>query len=123
MKLLIVDDSLVIRNKINRSLLKKFDYVSRASDGVDALKIVAAEKPDIVTMDLTMPEMDGVECIEEIMNIAPETYILVISALSDKATAVKALTLGANGFLCKPFTDQQLTQAIAQVLDLELYNG
>ena len=123
MKLLIVDDSLVIRNKINRSLLKKFDYVSRASDGVDALKNVAAEKPDIVTMDLTMPEMDGVECIEEIMNIAPETYILVISALSDKATAVKALTLGANGFLCKPFTDQQLTQAIAQVLDLELYNG
>lgn len=123
MKLLIVDDSLVIRNKINRSLLKKFDYVSRASDGVDALKIVEAEKPDIITMDLTMPEMDGVECIEEIMNIAPETYILVISALSDKATAVKALTLGANGFLCKPFTDQQLTQAIAQVLDLELYNG
>ena len=55
------------------------------------------------------------------MNFAPQTYILVISALADKATAVKALTLGANGFLCKPFTEKQLTQAIVQVLELELY--
>ena len=57
------------------------------------------------------------------MSIAPQTYILVISALSDNATAVKALTLGANGFLCKPFTEQQLTKAIAQVLELELYHN
>ena len=121
MKLLIVDDSLVIRNKINRGLLKQFDSVYRAPNGLEALKLVKAERPDIITMDLTMPEMDGVECIEETMNFAPQTYILVISALADKATAVKALTLGANGFLCKPFTEKQLTQAIAQVLELELY--
>jgi len=123
MKLLIVDDSLVIRNKINRGLLKQFDSVYRAPNGLEALKLVKAERPDIVTMDLTMPEMGGVECIEEIMNFAPHTYILVISALADKATAVQALTLGANGFLCKPFTEKQLTQAIAQVLELELYHA
>jgi len=123
MKLLIVDDSLVIRNKINRGLLTQFDSVARAANGVEALKLVKSQRPDIVTMDLTMPEMDGVECIEEIMRVAPQTYILVISALADKATAVKALTLGANGFLCKPFTEKQLTQAIAQVLELELYHA
>jgi len=122
MKLLIVDDSLVIRNKINRGLLKEFDSVSRASNGVEALEIVKRERPDIITMDLTMPEMDGVECIEHVMEVAPQTYILVISALADKATAVKALMLGANGFLCKPFTEQELTEAIAKVLDLKLYS-
>lgn len=123
MKLLIVDDSLVIRNKINRGLLTKFDSVWRAVNGIEALDIVDRQRPDIVTMDLTMPEMDGVECIEQIMTIAPQTYILVISALSDNATAVKALTLGANGFLCKPFTEEQLTNAIAKVLELELYHN
>lgn len=122
MKLLIVDDSLVIRNKINRGLLKEFDSVSRASNGVQALSAVRKQRPDIITMDLTMPEMDGVECIERVMEIAPRTYILVISALADKATAVKALTLGANGFLCKPFTEQDLTDAIAKVLNLKLYD-
>jgi len=122
MRLLIVDDSLVIRNKINRGLLKLFDSVSRASNGVEALEKVKTRKPDIVTMDLTMPEMGGVECIKEIMDIAPDTYILVISALADKATAVKALTMGANGFLCKPFTELDLTEAISKVLDLELYS-
>jgi len=123
MKLLIVDDSVVIRNKINRGLLKKFDSVSRATNGVEALEMVKRESPDIITMDLTMPEMDGVECIERVMEIAPQTYILVISALADKATAVKALMLGANGFLCKPFTEQELTDAIVKVLDLKLYNN
>ena len=63
MKLLIVDDSLVIRNKINRSLLTKFDSVWRAVNGIEALEIVDKHRPNIITMDLTMPEMDGVECI------------------------------------------------------------
>jgi len=122
MKLLIVDDSLVIRNKINRNLLKQFESVNRASNGVEALSIVKSDSPGFITMDLTMPEMGGVECIEEIMKMAPNTYILVISALADKATAVEALTLGANGFLCKPFTALQLNDAIEKVLELELYN-
>lgn len=120
MKLLIVDDSLVIRNKINRNLLKRFKSIGRASNGIEALSIFKVERPDFVTMDLTMPEMDGVECIKEIMAIKPATYILVISALADKATAVEALTLGANGFLCKPFTESQLGNAINKVLELEL---
>lgn len=78
------------------------------------------ERPNVVTMDLTMPEVDGVEAIESIMAIAPETHILVISALADKATAIKALSLGANGFLCKPFTQEELSRAIERIIDIEL---
>lgn len=120
MKLLIVDDSLIIRNKINRALLSHFNKVVRAEDGQKAIESVVAEKPDVVTMDLTMPNLGGVEAIIEIMKIAPQTHILVISALADKDTAIQALLHGANGFLCKPFTEQELSSAIARILKIEL---
>jgi two-component system chemotaxis response regulator CheY len=73
-------------------------------------------QPDVVTMDLTMPEMDGIQCVEEIVQMNPNVLILVISALADKATAVEAIEKGANGFLCKPFTDRQLNDALAELL-------
>ena len=116
MKLLIVDDSLVIRNKIGRCLLERFPKIYRASDGVKALDIVKKEFPDVVTMDLTMPNMGGVETVEAIVKLAPNTAILVVSALADKVTAIDALTKGANGFLCKPFTENDLIQAIEKVI-------
>jgi len=117
---MIVDDSLIIRNKINRTLMSKFTKVIRANNGRQALSAAKSQRPTIVTMDLTMPEMGGVETIQEIMKIAPATRILVVSALADKATAIKALSCGANGFLCKPFTEKELTAAIQRVLDIEL---
>lgn len=120
MKLLIVDDSLIIRNKINRTLLERFSKVLRADNGQKALDMVIKEQPNVITMDLTMPQMGGVEAIQEIMKVAPSTHILVVSALADKATAIAALTYGANGFLCKPFSEAELTQAIEKILDIEL---
>ena len=120
MKLLIVDDSLIIRNKINRTLLERFNKVLRADNGQKALDMVIKEQPNVITMDLTMPQMGGVEAIQEIMEVAPSTHILVVSALADKATAIAALTYGANGFLCKPFSEAELTQAIEKILDIEL---
>ncbi len=116
MKIMIVDDSLVIRNKISRSLLSKFNRILRAEDGAKAIELVASERPDFITMDLTMPKVDGVSAIREILSIAPKTKILVVSALADKDTAIEALTLGASGFLCKPFTDSDINDAIARVL-------
>lgn len=118
MKLMIVDDSLVIRNKIGRCLLNRFAKIYRANDGVKAIEIARKETPDIVTMDLTMPNMGGVETVEALLELAPETGILVVSALADKSTAIQALTKGANGFLCKPFTEKELNQAIERVLTI-----
>lgn len=118
MKLLIVDDSLVIRNKIGRCLLSRFTKIYRAADGQQAIEIAQRVYPDIVTMDLTMPNMGGVETVESLLEFAPKTAILVVSALADKATAIEALTKGANGFLCKPFSDMQLQRAIEKVLKI-----
>lgn len=117
---MIVDDSLVIRNKINRALAKKFSTILRASNGAEALDLAEQENPEIVTMDLTMPHMDGVNCISHLVDRNTSIKILVISALADKATAIKALSLGANGFLCKPFSEQDLSEAISKIIAIKL---
>jgi len=116
-KLLIVDDSNIVRRRIERS--QQFDgleLVGAAGNGIDALEIFGRTDPDVVTMDLTMPRMDGIECIGRMVALKPEVRILVISALADKATAVEAMERGANGFLNKPFTDRQLNEAIAELM-------
>ncbi len=116
-KLLIVDDSNIIRNKIARALGEYgLEVIGKASNGKSAVEIFSATHPDIVTMDLTMPEMDGIECIRKIHAIDPRARILVVSALADKATAIQALKEGAQGFLCKPFTSEDLTDAIGELL-------
>jgi two-component system, chemotaxis family, chemotaxis protein CheY len=116
-RLLIVDDSNIIRRRIERSQqFAALEVVGAAANGVEALELFRKTDPDLVTMDLTMPQMDGVECIEKLVQWKPAVRILVISALADKATAVDAMEKGANGFLNKPFTDRQLNEALAALI-------
>lgn len=116
-KLMIVDDSRIIRRKIARCLEEHdLEVIGRAGNGVEAVDIFKAARPDLVTMDLTMPEMDGIECVEQLVNLDPSVKILVVSALADKSTAIEALKRGANGFLCKPFTDEELSDALAELV-------
>jgi two-component system chemotaxis response regulator CheY len=117
LKLLICDDSNIIRRKIERELkIDRLQVIATASNGRLAVEAFRKEPADVVTMDITMPEMDGIECVEKLVAMKPDVLILIISALSDKATAIEALKRGANGFLCKPFTDRQLTDALAELL-------
>jgi two-component system, chemotaxis family, chemotaxis protein CheY len=117
LKLMIVDDSNIIRRRIERSQqIDRLEVVGAASNGKAAVEMFLRTGPDVVTMDLTMPEMDGIECVEELIAINPKVLILVVSALADKATAVEAIEKGANGFLCKPFTDRQLNDALEELL-------
>jgi two-component system chemotaxis response regulator CheY len=117
LKLLIVDDSNIIRRKIERELkIDRLQVIATASNGKLAVEAFRKQPADVVTMDITMPEMDGIECVEKLVGIKPDVLILIISALSDKSTAIEALKRGANGFLCKPFTDRQLTDALNELL-------
>ena len=109
LKLMIVDDSNIIRRRIERSQqIDRLEVVGSAGNGRDAVDLFRRTRPDVVTMDLTMPLMDGIECVEQLVAINPRVLILVVSALADKATA--------NGFLCKPFTDRQLNDALEELL-------
>ncbi|MFL0807071.1 MAG: response regulator [Oceanobacter sp.] len=117
-RLLVVDDSNFIRSRIERVYQDhaQVDVVAKASNGKVGVAYLELYKPDIVTMDLTMPEMDGIACIEKMIGERPDIRILVVSALSDKATGIAALTKGARGFLCKPFTDEQLQVALDKLI-------
>jgi len=121
MRLLIVDDSNMIRSRISRVVqgggLSGIALVGLARNGAEALRVARATQPEVVTMDLTMPEMDGIECIQEMLRMLPRTRILVVSALADKSTAIEALRLGARGFVAKPFSDDELKIALLDVVE------
>lgn len=117
-KVLVVDDSNIIRRKIVRSCDSNlFHIVGTAENGADAVSQFLVLHPQIMTMDLTMPEMDGIRCVETIMKLDNTVRILVISALSDVSTGIEALEKGARGFLCKPFTDEQLNEALWELVE------
>ena len=122
MRLLIADDSNMIRTRISRVVqnggLKGVVLCGLAKNGNEAVRIAKATRPEVVTMDLTMPEMDGIECIQALLKFDPTIKILVVSALSDKATAIQALKLGARGFVAKPFSDEELQIALLDVADV-----
>ncbi|MFO1368878.1 MAG: response regulator [Marinagarivorans sp.] len=116
--MLVVDDSNVIRRKIERAAEGAFfRVVASAGSGAEALIAYAKHRPELITMDITMPHMDGIACIEKLMAHNPELRILVISALADKATGIEALEKGARGFLCKPFTERQLNEALCELVE------
>ena len=117
-RLMIVDDSNVIRRRIERAHDLPFvEFVGAARNGREAIDLHARTHPTIVTMDLTMPEMDGNECVAELVKRDPDIRILVISALADKATSIDALEKVASGFLCKPCTDRQLNDALRKLIE------
>ena len=117
MKLLIVDDSLIMRRAIERSIGRtRFTEVHTATTGLLAVEMFERHRPDVVTMDITMPDMDGLAAVDEIMKRNPRAVILVVSALADKATAVEAVKRGAQGFLLKPVTAQSVQAAIDDIL-------
>ena len=119
MKLWIVDDSNIIRSRIARIALHPrlpdITIVGMARNGIEAIDLARRAPPDVVTMDLTMPEMDGIACIAALMADKPKLNILVVSALGDKSTAIAALKKGARGFLHKPFSDEQLVAALLEI--------
>lgn len=121
-KLLIVDDSMTMRNRIARAVneprLSNVLIVGMARDGMEAVKLAQEKRPDIVTMDLTMPNLDGAECISQMILLLPEVRILVVSALADKVTAIRAIKRGAHGFLQKPFDDDGLVEALLELIKL-----
>src|SRR5262245_24706616 len=121
MRLLVVDDSNVIRSRIARIMgdgtMGNVQIVGMAKNGIEAINLLIHFRPDVVTMDLTMPEMDGVECTGNMDKLNPAVRILVVSELSDETTAIKALQNGAQGFLYKPFTDAQLKSALLELME------
>jgi two-component system chemotaxis response regulator CheY len=116
-KILVVDDSNVMRRKISRAVESVgCQEVLTAANGLEAIEKYKQEMPTLVTMDITMPEMDGIECVKQLVAMDTNALILVISAISQKSTTIEALKNGAKGFIRKPFDDEALVTEIRKVL-------
>jgi len=118
MKLLIVDDSEIIREAIENWLEPfGFEVIGRAGNGSRAIEMFSEKKPDIVTLDITMPEMDGLTAMEKMLTINPGVKIIIISALAAKEVAISAIKKGASSYLVKPFTRDELEEVMKETLE------
>ena len=118
MKVLIVDDSAIIRNSLQSIIQKQgYEVLGQAANGLDALRLFEELEPDLVTMDITMPEMDGLSCVEAMLGQRPDAKIVVISALASKEVALKAIELGAREFIKKPYDVDELVACLNTLKD------
>lgn len=117
MKLLIVDDSMIMRTALEKFTSELgLELVGKAGDGKSALAMFKEHNPDVVTLDITMPEMDGLTVLGHMLEINPAARILVVTAITEKSVAIDALKKGAKGFLNKPFTEDKIKTAIKEML-------
>ena len=115
-KVLITDDTAFMRMTL-RNVLEKSGYevVAEAEDGIQAVEKYQELKPDLVTMDITMPNMDGITAIKKIMAEDPQAKIVVVSAMGQKALVIEALNSGAKDFIVKPFQPDRIVEALQKV--------
>ena len=114
---LIVDDALFMRMMIKDILAKDgFEIVGEAENGVEAVKKFAELKPDLVTMDIVMPEMDGIEAVRNIIKTDPAAKVLMCSAMGQQPLVVEALEAGAKDFIIKPFQPAKVLEAVRKAL-------
>ncbi len=110
-KILIVDDAMFMRSTLKMMLRKKdYNVVGEAQNGIEAIKQFKTLKPDIVTLDIHMPEMGGIDALTEIMKINPKVIVVMISAAGDQKHVLDAMQLGAKNFIIKPFTEDKVFQ-------------
>ncbi|MFZ2538303.1 MAG: response regulator [Oscillospiraceae bacterium] len=116
-KIMIVDDAAFMRMTIKNCLTKAgYDSIIEASDGLIAVETYQAEKPDLVILDITMPNMDGIQALEAIKKIDPSAKIVMCSAMGQEAMVVEAIKLGASDFVVKPFKPDRILDTVSRIL-------
>lgn len=116
-RVLIVDDAAFMRMMIKDILEKNgFEVVGEASNGIKAVEMYKKEKPDIVTMDITMPDMDGIEAVKQIKAFDPAAKVIMCSAMGQQTMVMDAIRAGARDFIVKPFQADRVLEAIKKAL-------
>lgn len=115
MKVLAVDDAVFIRVTL-REMLERHGYevVGEASNGIEGVKKYNELKPDLVTMDITMPEMDGIAALRKIKQINPQAKVIMISAMGQEKSVKESILAGACGFILKPFNEEQVIRGLSK---------
>ncbi len=114
---LVCDDAIFMRTMIG-DILRQADYdvIGEAETGVEAVDRFTELKPDLVTMDIVMPDMGGIDAVREIVKIDPSARVLMCSAMGQQALVVEAIQAGAKDFVVKPFQPSRVLEAVQRVL-------
>ncbi|MDR3331739.1 MAG: response regulator [Synergistaceae bacterium] len=116
-KVLIVDDAAFMRMMLRDILAKNgFEVVGEADNGKVAVQMYGELKPDVVTMDITMPEMDGIAAVKEIKAADPNAKVVMVSAMGQQAMVIEAIRSGAADFIVKPFQPDRVLEALGKAL-------
>jgi two-component system chemotaxis response regulator CheY len=116
-KVLIVDDTAFMRLTIKTMLEKnEFEIVGEAENGKEAIEKYFEYRPDIVTMDITMPEMSGIQALKAIKQKEPQAKIIIISAMGQESLVKEAIMAGAESFIVKPFREEDLIKTITAIV-------
>lgn len=116
-RVLIVDDAAFMRMMIKDILSKNgYEVVAEANDGAEAVEKYKEHSPDLVTMDITMPEMDGIAALKEIRAIDPNARVIMCSAMGQQAMVIDAIQAGAKDFIVKPFQADRVLEAINKTM-------
>lgn len=116
-RVLIVDDAAFMRMAIKNILIKHdFEVVDEAENGLVGLNKYKELKPDLVTMDITMPEMTGLEALKEIIAFDPGAKIVMVSAMGQEQMVMDAIRSGAKSFIVKPFKEDHVVQTLSKLL-------
>ncbi|HVM32147.1 MAG TPA: response regulator [bacterium] len=114
---LIVDDSPFMRSILKNIIIKdNFNLVGEAGTGAEAVELYQQLKPDLVTMDIVMPEMDGIDAVRRIRAFDPNAKIVMVTAMGQQAMVIDAIQAGARDFIIKPFQTPRVHEALKRVL-------
>lgn len=117
-RILVADDADFMYEMLENLIDKThYEVVGYAADGEEAVRKFKDLTPDLITMDILMPRMNGIKSIKEIRRMSPEARILVISALSDPDLVKEAIAAGASDYITKPFSVSDLKSRIAKVME------
>lgn len=118
-KVLIVDDALFMRTMIKDILTSsgKYTVVGEADNGQDAVKKYQEVQPDLITMDIVMPLMDGIEATRQILKVDPHIRIVMCSALGQEPLVIESIAAGARDFIVKPFSPEKVLKVLDQIMN------
>lgn len=116
-KVLVVDDAVFMREVLKKILSESgHEVVGEASNGQEAIKKYSEVRPDLVTMDITMPELDGIQAVKGIKLLDPQAKIIMCSAMGQQGMVVEAIQAGAVDFVVKPFNKERVVEAINKIV-------
>ena len=116
-KVLFVDDSAFMRSILKGIILKEpYELAGEAGNGREAVALYRDLKPDLVTMDIVMPEMNGIDAVREIRSLDPEAKVIMVSAMGQQGMVIDAIQAGARDFIIKPFQPPRIQEALKRVV-------